>query len=132
MTLLEFLEIGKHEHFRIYQPNRDCLIYESYREVHSPYYFDDEHEEKRDFFNSQYFSNNGYCDNIYQYPDKVDEETKVFLKKYGNYEVFRVEIGSFRPEIIYTDENDQVHLEAVQDPRRPDSDYLDCFNIFIG
>lgn len=65
MTLREFVEkINFREHFRVYQPNRDCLIYESYRSVHSPYFFDKEHNEKNKYFNEKYDSDNKFCDDV--------------------------------------------------------------------
>ena len=128
LTLKEFLKINWHEHYRIYHPNRDCLIYESYREVHSPYYFDEEDEHRT---NLKYWSNNGYCDNIYQYPEVTDAETEKFLKRFGDYEVFSLEIDGFRPEIMYTDENDNLHIEPVEDKHHPGQEYLKCYNIFI-
>ena len=47
----EFIEkVNFREHFRVYQMNMDGLIYESYYTTHSPYFFDKEHEEKREYF----------------------------------------------------------------------------------
>ena len=131
MTLKEFLKVNWHEHFRIYQPNRDCLIYESYREVHSPYFFDEEHEKNREYINNQFWISNGYCDDVYQYPEVIDRETKQFLERFGDYEVFSIEIGSFRPESMYTDDEDKLHIESVMDGRYPNQEYLECYNIFI-
>ena len=65
LTLREFIEkINFREHFRVYQMNMDGLIYESYYTVHSPYFFDKEHEEKREYFNDKYYSDNKFCDDV--------------------------------------------------------------------
>ena len=60
MTLKEFLtDIGTREHYRIYNPNRDCLIFESFFTVHSPYYFDAKEEHllklKPEYFNNGFY-----------------------------------------------------------------------------
>lgn len=129
MTLREFItKINANEHYRIYQPNRDCLIFESYFKVHSPYYFDKRHNIYD--FNKKYYENNSYCNDVYK-SKKLDKETKEFLNRFGDYVVFHLECSSFRPCNITTTESGGCHLEKVQDEFRPDSDYLLCFNVFI-
>ena len=126
MTLREFVEkVNFFEHFRVYQPNRDCLIYESFFKIHSPYFF-------RDFIeiNNDYWDNNDYCNNVLK-TRELDDETKKFLDKFGDYVVFRMECGSFRPSKMYKDENDILKIEHVVEESRPNSEYLDCFNLFI-
>jgi hypothetical protein len=131
MTLREFIEkVNFHEHYRIYQPNRDCLIFESYFKVHSPYYFDKEHEDKREWFNHDYYNNNDYCDDVYKV-DIYDEETKTFLDRFGNYEVFSLECSSFKPCKMYRDKNEDLKIEYLEDERYPGHDYIGCFNVFI-
>lgn len=128
MTLREFVEkVNFHEQFRVYQPNRDCLIYESYFKVHSPYYFDDKHECCET--NWQYWNDNPYNRDVYLMKD-FDEETKVFLDKFGNYEVFSLECSGFRPIYMHTVDGKLV-IDDVKDEGMPHRDYLDCFNVFI-
>ena len=64
ITLREFLKMIRDEQYRIYQPNRDCLIFESYFTVHSPYFFDEEHEKSGEWFNTKYYDDNDYCPDI--------------------------------------------------------------------
>lgn len=126
MTLKEFVEkVNFFEHFRVYQPNRDCLIYESYFKVHSPYFWD----KKRYLdFNKDYYEDNDYCDNAYN--KVIDKETKEFLKRFGNYEVFSLECGSFRPlRVQLTDTGGLV--QEVKDQNRLDREWLPCFDVFI-
>ena len=81
LTLREFIEkINFREHFRIYQMNMDGLIYESYYTVHSPYFFDKEHEEKREYFNDKYYSDNKFCDDVRTNENKgIDEEQIIYI-----------------------------------------------------
>lgn len=81
MTLNEFIkDVNFHEHYRIYQPNRDCLIFESYYKVHSPYTFT---EDGGIGFNDNYWDDNDFCDDVRHYKE-LDEETKTFLKDSAN------------------------------------------------
>lgn len=124
MTLKEFIEkVNAHEHYRIYQPNRDCLIYESFRTVHSPYWFDKEHKEKGEYFNHAFYNNNLFSDDARDPNKSLDEETKAFLEEFGDYEVFKMECGGFIPYNILKN-----GIELLSD-RYPDG--IDCFNIFI-
>ena len=91
MTLKKFIKkVNINEHYRIYQSNKDCLIFESYFKIHSPYKFENEDYE----FNNKYYDENDYCDNVYK--RKLDKETKIFLKKFGKYEITHLECGIFR------------------------------------
>ena len=134
MTLREFVEkVNFHEHYRVYQPNRDCLIYESYFKVHSPYFFDNAHEEAHEWFNSAYYDNNDFCDDV-RHAKELDEETKTFLEKFGDYIVFSLECGCFRPVKMYKGEDGDLKFEYFTDPLRPNlqyNEYIDCFNVFI-
>lgn len=128
MTLREFvMKVNFREHFRVYMPNRDCLIYESYFKVHSPYYFDEVH--KDDWYKDTYFTNNDYCDNVYM--GIIDEETQVLLDEFGEYEVQYMECSNFSPRKIYTDENGKLCFESCIDPSYPNQKILNCFNLFI-
>ena len=135
MTLREFVEkVNFRGHFRVYQPNRDCLIYESYYSVHSPYFFDKEHEEKNEYFNEKYYSDNKFCDDIRTNKNKgIDEETRIFLEKFGNYNVIGLECSGFKPHDVYKDSDGKLHIKYYdEDPLRPGlADYIDCFNVFI-
>ena len=127
MTLKEFVtKVNFFEHFRVYQPNRDCLIYESYFKVHSPYFWDKKHYLD---FNKDYYNNNEYCENVYN--RVIDKETKEFLKRFGNYEVFSLECGSFRPCSFKRDENDNLVIVETVDERKPHCSELSCFEVFI-
>ena len=127
MTLRDFIErVNGGEQYRVFMPNKDCLIFESYLKVHSPYYFRDDCLELR----HDYFENNYYCNDVYT-TKELDEETKEFLAKYGNCEVFRIECGGFIPHNVITDENGNTKIETVVDEYRPHSGYLDCFNLFV-
>ena len=128
MTLREFIEkINFYEHYRVYLPNRDCLIFESYFKIHSPYYFNKDGTD--DWFNENYYSNNTYFDGVYK-TKKLDEETKIFLDRFGDCEIFSLEIGSFRPCKIVNKDNSNLKIEYVVDENRPGT-YLNCFDIFI-
>ena len=127
MTLREFIEkVNCREHYRIYQPNRDCLIFESYFKVHSPYYFD--HSLK---LNKDYLGNNSYCNDVYDASKPLDEETQKLLEKFGDYKVIHLECSSFRPMDIYTSRKGKIQIHFVKDKYHPYSDYLNCFNVFI-
>jgi hypothetical protein len=129
MTLNEFIkEVNFHEHYRIYQPNRDCLIFESYYKVHSPYTFTDEGGIG---LNDNYWDDNDFCDDVRLYKE-LDEETKTFLKRFGEYKVFSMECSGFRPSKMYKNENGELRIEWLDDdPLRPGQEYIDCFNVFI-
>jgi len=133
MTLREFLKITR-EHYRVYQPNRDCLIFESYFTTHSPFYFNEDHINKGEFCNRAYYEDNKYnqafYDNSYKNP-YVDKETEIFLDKYGDYKIFSLEIAAFKPHNIHKDDKGNVIVEETKDKYRPHSEYLDCYNIFI-
>lgn len=131
MTLREFLEkVNFHEHYRIYQPNRDCLIFESYLKIHSPYSFLKGTNSPLGF-KHEYFDDNEFCDDV-RLCKEPDEETKEFLDVFGDYKVFSLEIGSFRPSKQYRDEKGDLQIEHIEkDPLRPSCDYIDCFNVFI-
>jgi len=127
MTLREFLEeVNFHEHYRIYLPNRDCLIFESYFKIHSPY---DLKTDSLELIND-YWDNNYYCDDIYAFRDQ-DEQTKALLERYGNCEVFSLEIGNFKPCNLKKCEDGGITVDEVVDRTKPYSDYLNCFNVFI-
>ena len=129
LTLREFLKIAKNEHYRIYQPNRDCLIFESYFKIHSPYKFGEHSYE----YQSNYWDNNDYCREVYEKSYKnpaYDEETKTFLDFFGDMEVFSVESSAFKPAKMYV-KNGQLCIDDVRDCSRPYQEYLPCFNIFV-
>lgn len=125
MKLREFLKVARNTHYRIYLPNRDCLIFESFFKVHSPFFFDDKHEEEFKA-NLDYYDNNDFCDNAAHLLNRdpaYDEETKIFLEKYGDMEVFAVEISSFRPTRIF--KKDGVITTESKD------EVKECLDIFI-
>jgi hypothetical protein len=124
--LLSILESGCH--YRIYQPNRDCLMWESYFTEHSPYKL------KKDLswslnYNKNYYYNNDYCYNVYE--NKLDNQTKLMLKKYGDYEVFSIEVSAVTPLQLSLDQNGYSKVDIVEDKYRPGLDSIDCINIFI-
>ena len=137
MTLREFiLSAGCRQHYRIYQPNRDCLIFESFRKVHSPYNFRDKSRRnslnKMLSLNEGYWDNNPFCDDV-RYCKPLDKETKILLKRFGNYKVFRIESSSFTPMNFHTRDG-KFRIEYIKkDPLRPGlhEDYIHCLDIFI-
>jgi hypothetical protein len=124
--LLKTLERGCH--YRIYQPNRDCLMWESYFTEHSPYQLQKDLSWSLDF-NEKYYSNNNYCYNVYE--DKIDDQTELMLKKYGDYEVFIIEVSAVTPLQLGLDQNGHIKVEVVEDKYRLESQQVDCVNIFI-
>lgn len=129
VTLREFLKIAKSEQYRIYQPNRDCLIFESYFKVHSPYKFGI-HSYK---IQNAYWEDNDYCREVYEKSFKdpaYDKETKAFLDFFGDMEVFSVETSGFKPMRMYS-KGGHLCIEDVADPSMPEKRYLPCLNIFI-
>jgi len=129
MTLREFItKVNFHEQYRIYKPNRDCLIFESYFKVHSPYYLNKNIDHTK--INHDYWKNNDYCNDVYT-NKKLDEETKQLLDNFGECEVFSLECGSFKPMKVYTDEEEKLHFEYVTESIFPDREYLNCINVFI-
>lgn len=133
VTLREFLKMIGDEQYRIYQPNRDCLIFESFFKVHSPYYFDHKKEHLLQF-RDNYWNDNDYCRGVYTdgWKDPAyDEETAEFLDHFGDYEVFSVECSSFRPVRMFKDKKGNLQFDYLKDERRPEDDYLHCFDIFI-
>ena len=129
MTLREFVEkVNFYEHYRVYQPNRDCLIYESYFTIHSPYYWDEEH--KDEWFNHDYWDNNHYNPNCRR-THELDKETKIFLEKFGDYIVSSLECSGFYPSNYTKDENGELQIEHVVDESQPHLEVLNCFNVFI-
>lgn len=129
MTLREFLEkVNFHEHYRIYQPNRDCLIFESYFKIHSPYNFDKNIKEPEDFWNKEYYEDNMFCNDVRECKE-MDDETKAFLDKYGDYEVFSLECGGFMPANRIKGKWESVKIESGDFDKFPDG--LPCFEVFI-
>lgn len=127
MTLREFIEdVNSFEHFRIYQPNRDCLIYESYFRIHSKYNFKDDKE----MFQEDYWNDNDYCGDVL-HSNLLDDETETFLNKFGDYIVFKMECGSFRPSHVYKDSKGNISVEPTKEETMPGREYLECFDLFI-
>lgn len=127
MTLREFIEeVNFHEHYRVYLPNRDCLIFESYFRIHSPYDLETDSTD----LNKDYWDNNYYCDDVYVLREP-DEQTKAFLNKYGDCEIFSLEIGGFKPCNLKKCKDGGVTVESVTDRMHPYSNYLNCFDVFI-
>ena len=134
LTLNEFItNIYDGGHFRVYMPNRDCLGYESYREHHcAPGIIGDINKDIEDVLHWR--SNNFISTPFRGYSDKSqinwDEETKEFLKRYGDCEVTYIEIARCNTaNFIYVSMYGitSVELEKNEDH----DDYEDCFNIFI-
>ena len=126
MTLREFIEkVNFHEHYRVFIPNRDCLLFVSYATIHSPYDFEKDSLE----LNNDYWDNNFYCDDVYTRKEP-DKQTKDFLDKYGDCKIFSMEIGSFKP-CNCKKEDGILHMEYVRDESRPNAEYLKCFDLFV-
>ena len=131
VTLREFLKMADRTHYRIYQPNRDCLIFESYYKVHNPYKFDSDCFDT----NRDYWDNNDYCGMVleqgWQRPD-YDEETSKFLDHFGHYEVFGVDPSGCRPHKMYKGEDGELKFEYPTGLYGQNDDgYIDCLDIYI-
>ena len=127
LTLKDFLEnICFYEHYRVFSPNRDCLIFESYFEHHSHYRFDEGNEGAWLNLNDAYYKDNHFSDKVRK-TREFDEETKLFIKKYGKYRIFRMETGQFYPV-------DMSYGTLFGDPPKfklISPNPILCFNIYI-
>lgn len=133
LTLREFItNMRSHEHYRVYQPNRDCLVFESYFKVHSACLFNKETAitKKWYYFNDKYYKDNDFCDDA-RTTRPIDEETEAFLEIFGDHEVIRLDCSSFRPYKMWQDANGKLQFDYSNDPMRPHNDYIECFDIFI-
>lgn len=126
--LLDILEPGCH--YRIYQPNRDCLIFESHLTIHSEVDLNENLEYDWGSIRNEYYTNNHYCYGVY-HNEPCDIQTERFIKKYGDYEVLYLEVGSIHPYNIVQDEKGRVEIEYVEDKYQPNADQVPCVNIFI-
>lgn len=131
LTLREFVErVNFNQHYRVYAPNRDCLVYESYFKIHSPYFFDEEHEKRQEYCNKDYWDNNDYCNSVLT-SKGLDEETKTFLDRFGDYEIFGIECSGFKPKKMYLNDKGKLIIEYVNEKSMSDREYIDCINLFI-
>ena len=130
MKLKEFLELAKHEHYRIYVSNRDCLLFESYFDVHSVYNLKDRDSTE---LRQDYWRNNHYCGAVYTHGQPVgyDQDTQDLLKNYGDDDVISIEISNFIPKDFYIDQDGKPISSQAVDPVKPGHSTLGCFNIFI-
>ena len=125
MTLREFVErVNFYEHFRVYMSNKDCLIYESYFKIHSPW------STLESDINNDYWDNNDYCDTALK-TKALDKETEVFLNKFGDYQIVRMECSSVRPYRRDKDDSDEFIDEQVVEKSLLGKEYLECFNLYI-
>lgn len=87
-----FLKVSKREEMRIYEPNRDCLIWETFRNPHSLYTLSrniDKGTIDWTEYDDLYFK--GKTERSRFTP--LDPQTELFLEKYGEYEVIAIECG---------------------------------------
>lgn len=118
MTLEEFIkDVGRGQHFRVYQPNADCLLYESFLTVHSPYVLDDLCFD----YNPSYYSNNHYCAEVVE-----DAGEAVLLKNYGKYEIFRIDASQFRPFEMKMDKEGKLCVIYIEP-----NNHIPCCNLYI-
>ena len=134
ITLREFLKLIRGEHYRIYYPNRDCLVFESFWVHHSPYTFSK--KSKKTEYVDAYWNDNTYNEQIYvngwKNPD-YDEETKAFLDVVGGKIVHAVELSGFHPYKRYVDKDGHAAMEPLEGLSRQNAmGYIDCYNIFVS
>lgn len=123
--LLQILERGCQ--YRIYAPNRDCLIFESYLTIHSERDLDENLNYAPEC--NDYYTNNPYCYGVYG-QEELDIQTIRFLQRYGNHEVHHLEVGSIQPYDLIADKDGRVSIRYVEDKYRPGVE-VSCVNIFI-
>lgn len=119
MTFRElFLKVAPMEEMRIYEPNRDCMIWETFRKTHAPYTL----VRREKYIEWSLDAPNDYFENIeairqFHRLEELDEQTKLFLEKYADFEVHGIECGSY----------------ALFDWNDPDKelDYKPCLDVFI-
>lgn len=117
MTFYElFTKVAKLEEMRVYEPNRDCLIWETFLPEHAPFKL------KRNLdgtvsWDWGYANNNYYnCSPKRSRFHELDKQTKLFLEKYGDYEVHGIEAS-------------QCAIGFDKDTKTPE--YCDCLDVFI-
>lgn len=131
VTLREFiLGLNKSDHFRVYKPNRDCLVFVSFLSPHSEpgilkdldYNNDAEWEAQW-----KYFGNRKYCQRKWRTSyDDLDDETKLLLDKHGDCQVIGVDAST-----CYVADYIESRISPTIDVIRPDADYVECLDIFI-
>lgn len=131
LTLKELiLELNRFDHFRVYKPNRDCLIFESFLSPHSEpgilkyldYNNDSEWNAQWDLFRSR-----KYCQRKRRLSlDDLDEETKMLLSKYGDCRVISIEASS-----CYVTDFIRNRLSPAIDVLQPNADSVECLDIYI-
>ena len=130
VTLKEFvLNLNKDTQFRVYLPNRDCLIYESFHSPHvtEPGILSSIWDEDTYYINRK---NQQYCPvNLRLNLNILDYETKIFLEKFGDYEIHSIECSScFKDYFIYNEELDRWEIKHFEDsPNNIEA----CFDLFI-
>lgn len=116
LTLRELLlEVNQDDYFRIFNPNRDCLEFESFYLPHDPW-------AKTDSF---IFQKRSWRLNY----EDLDADTKKLLDDYGDYIVFSIECSSTKCVDIIKKENDEG-FEFIPSKNYP-HDIANCLNIFI-
>ena len=120
MTFRElFLKVSPYEEMRIYDPNRECLIWETFLKVHSSHNLIRQGEYITWDTNStnDYFYHNEAIRQLRSL-DNLDEQTKLFLEKYADYEVHGIETGGY-----YTGD--------FTDPEINPGKHQPCLDVFI-
>lgn len=120
MTFRElFLKVSSMEEMRIYEPNRDCMIWETFRKTHAPYTL----VRREKYIDWSLDAPNNYFDKNEEVRqlrsiENLDEQTQLFLEKYADYEVTGIETGSY----------------AIGDFNDPDItiEYKSCLDVFIS
>lgn len=125
--LIKILERGCQ--YRIYAPNRDCLIFESYLTIHSERDLDENLNYMLEC--NEYYTNNPYCYGVYGIDEELDIQTIRFLQRYGDCKVHSLEVGNIRPYDLIADKEGRVSVHYVEDKYRPGSEDVSCVNIFI-
>lgn len=135
LTLRELLmELANdNSQFRVYMPNRDCLGYESYFEYPAA------PGVLGDFFEDMHAvavrTANRYKPMVYRALgwDKLDNNLQAFLEKYGESEVFRLEVGTCGCNDYFYDYDEDGNIASVRREHSPLShfDYEPCLEIYI-
>lgn len=108
MLLKELIKTLNTIQFRIYAPNRDCLVFESYME-------------HNDLDN--HYSTNKYSNHFNKMWPEMTNDLKEVLNRYGEWKVFSIEMSSFIKKDIIND------IAIVYE--ESENMFLPCIDIFI-
>lgn len=119
MTFRElFVKVAPMEEMRIYEPNRDCMIWETFYKIHAPYTLvrGEKYIEWSLDAPNEYFNKNEIIIQ-HHYLRELDDQTKLFLEKYADFEVHGIECSGYAVG-DFNDPNDSI-------------EYRPCLDVFI-